>query len=166
MSSVKFLLKSIQVGLMTRITGAAPGAMAYYLFVNNATFFWRATLSQIVALSTIKAEFIMLASCCCQVVWARKLSVELRFLQLKPTQMQEENTGCIALANNMHVRGHSKHVALRVCFIQQLIQDGIVNAKQCPDAAQIADIVTKALPRVPFESFTDQLLGDKHIGGK
>ena len=66
----------------------------------------------------------------------------------------------------MHLRGRSKHVALRVCFIQQLIQDGIINAKQCPTAAQIADIGTKALPRVPFESFIDQLLGDKHIGGK
>jgi len=88
--------------------------MAYFLFVNNATFSWRATLSQIVALSTTKAELM---------------------------------------------------VALRVCFIQQLIQDGIINAKQCPTAAQIADIGTKALPRVPFESFTDQLLGDKHIGG-
>ena len=39
-------------------------------------------------------------------------------------------------------------------------------AKQCPTAAQIAEIGTKALPRVPFESFTDQLLGDKHVGGK
>jgi len=163
---VKFLLKSIQVGLMTRITGAAPGAMAYYLFVNNATFFWRATLPQIVALSTIKAEFMMLASCCCQVVWARKLSVELRFLQLKPTEMYKNNTGCIALAIDMHLRGCSKHVALHVYFIQQLIHDRIINAKQCPTAAQIAAIGTKALPRVPFESFTDQLLGDKHVDGK
>jgi hypothetical protein len=141
-------------------------SMAYYLFVNNATFSWRATLSQIVALSTTEAELMALASCCCEVVWARKLAVELGFPQLKPTDIYEDNTGCIALANNMHLRGRSKHVALRVCFIQQLIQDGIINAKQCPTAAQIADIGTKALPRVPFESFTDQLLGDKHVGGK
>jgi len=40
------------------------------------------------------------------------------------------------------------------------------SSKQCPTAAQIVDIGTKALPRVPFESFTDQLLGDKHIGSK
>jgi len=140
--------------------------MAYYLFVNNATFSWRATLSQIVALSTTEAELMALASCCCEVVWARKLAVELGFPQLKPSDIYEDNTGCIALANNMHLRGCSKHVALRVCFIQQLIQDGIINAKQCPTAAQIADIRTKALLQVPFESLTDQLLGDKHIGGR
>jgi len=66
----------------------------------------------------------------------------------------------------MHLRGRSKHIALRVCFIQPLIQDGIINAKQCPAAAQIAEIGTKALHRVPFKSFTDQLFSDKHVGGK
>ena len=54
----------------------------------------------------------------------------------------------------------------RVCFIQKLIQNGLINVKQCPTAAQIADIGTKALPRVPFETFTDQLLGDKHVDNK
>ena len=107
-----------------------------------------------------------LASCSCEVVWARKLAIELGFPQLKPTDVYEDNTGCIALANNMHLRGRSKHIALRVCFIQKLIQDGIINCKQCPTATQTADIGTKALPRVPFENFTDQLLGDKHVGDK
>jgi len=56
----------------------------------------------------------MLASCCCEVVWARKLAVELGFPQLKPIDIYEDNTGCIALAKNMHLRGCSKHVALCV----------------------------------------------------
>ena len=77
------------------------------------------TLSQIVALSTTEAELMALASFCCEVGWARKLAVELGFPQLKPTDIYEDNTGCIALANNMHLRGRSKHVALRVCFIRK-----------------------------------------------
>jgi len=54
----------------------------------------------------------------------------------------------------------------QVCFIQKLIQNGLINVKQCPTAAQTADIGTKALPRVLFENFTDQVLGDKHVGDK
>jgi len=53
---------------------------AYYLFVNNATFSWRSTLSQIVALSTTEAELMALASCKCDIVW--RLSLELGFPQL------------------------------------------------------------------------------------
>jgi len=108
---------------------------------------------------------VALASCSCEIVWVRNLALELGFPQ-QPTTVYEDSTGCIALANHMHLRGRSKHIALRVCFIQKLIQDGLINVKQCPTAAQTADIGTKALPRVPFENFTDQLLGDKHVGDK
>jgi len=66
----------------------------------------------------------------------------------------------------MHLRGRSKHIALQVYFIQKLVQDGFINVKQCPTATQIVDIGTQALPRIPFENITDQLLGDKHVGNK
>jgi len=87
-------------------------SMAYYLFVNNATFSWRATLSQTVSLSTTEAELMALASCSCDIVWARELALELGFPQLKSTNVYEDNTGCIALANHVHLRGRSKHIAL------------------------------------------------------
>ena len=106
-----------------------------------------------------------LASCSCEIVWVRNLALELGFPQ-QPTTVYEDNTGCIALANHMHLRGRSKHITLRVCFIQKLIQDGLINVEQCPTAAQTADIGPQALPRVPLENFTDQLLGDKHVGDK
>jgi len=61
---------------------------------------------------------------------------ELGFPQLKPTDVYEDNIGYFALANHMHLRGRSKHIALRVCFIQKLIQDGLINVKQCPNAVQ------------------------------
>ena len=60
----------------------------------------------------------------------------------------------------MLLRERSRHVALRVCFIQSLIQDGIIKNKQCPTAVQM----TKALPREPFGPFINHLLGDKHVG--
>ena len=67
---------------------------------------------------------------------------------------------------DMHLRGCSKHVALRGCFIfiQQLIPDGNINAKQCPTAVQIADIGSFASST--FWILTEQLLGDKHVGGQ
>jgi len=43
-------------------------SMASYLFENNATFSWRATLSQIIALSTTEAELMTLSGCCCEIM--------------------------------------------------------------------------------------------------
>ena len=87
-------------------------SIAYYLFLNSAT------LCQIIVLRTAEAELMVLASCRCEIVWARKLAIELGFPQLKPSDVYEDTTGCIALANDMHFRGH---IAVRVCFIQKLI---------------------------------------------
>jgi len=139
-------------------------SMAYCLFLNDAIFSWRATLSQIIVLSTV--ELMALASCRCEIVWARKLAIEFGLSQLKPTDVYEDNTGCITLANNTPLRGRNKHIALHVYFIQKPIQDDILNVKQCPTVVQTADMWTKALPRVPFENFTDQLLGDKPVVDK
>jgi len=50
----------------------------------------------------------------------------LGFCSLSPLQSFKTSSGCVASAHNMHLRGCSKHVVLLVCFIQQLIQDGII----------------------------------------
>ena len=54
----------------------------------------------------------------------------------------------------------------RVCFIQELVQQGIISAKQCPTAVQIPDIGIIALPRIPSKSFSHQLLSDGHVDSK
>ena len=118
------------------------------------------SLSPIQSLKTISVffRFIFLRSVFLRHVFLRyTFSYVTRFLTLHVFLR------CVASAYTMNFRGHSTSVVLRVCFIQQLIQDGIIIAKQCPTAVQIADIGT-ALPRVPFKSFSDQLLGDKHVG--
>jgi len=68
----------------------------------------------------------------------------------------------------MHLRGCSKHIALRVCFIQYLILDGLINVKQWPITAQIADIgnLNKRTASYTNANFTDQIFGDKHVATK
>ena len=139
--------------------------MSHYVFPHNATFSWCATLFQIIAFNTVKAELMALASCCCELVWDRKLAIKLDLPQLKPTAVSKDNTSCIALTNmsdSMHVHGHSKDNVLRVCFIPKLIRGGILNAQQCPTAVQTEDLGTKALPRLPFGNFTNEIFGSKN----
>jgi len=103
--------------------------MAYCLFLDNTICPWHTAPSQIIALSTAEAELMDLAIFCCEIVWARKLAIELSFSQLKPTNVYEDNTGCIALAKNTPLRGRSKHIALHVYFVQKPILDGILKVK-------------------------------------
>jgi len=102
-------------------------------------------------------------------VWVRKLAIELGFPHLKPTDVYEDKTGRIALVNNMHLWGRSKHTAQSACVLYsetRLRRNLKSQAMPQSTAVQIADIGTKALPRIPFENFPDQLLGNKHVGDK
>jgi len=121
-----------------------------------------ATLSKMVALSmAAMSSWCWLAVLVC-LCGPSSLPWNLVFCSLSPLQSQD-NSGCVASAHNMHLLGRSNQVVPRVCFFQKLIQDGIISAQQSPTAVRIPDIGTKALPRVPFESFTDQLLSDRHV---
>jgi len=74
----------------------------------------------------------------------------------KSTDVYKDNTGCIALVTTC-----TFVVAVSTLLCEYaLFINGLINVKQCPTAAQTADIGTKALPRVLFENFTAQTVAD------
>ena len=98
--------------------------LAYFLFVNNAVFSCRSCLGSIVATSTTEVELQAFTMCAAEVLYARKSCVELGFTQLHATTIYEDNTGCILLAQHMHLRNRFKHIALRFCFVSAFIESG------------------------------------------
>jgi len=121
-------------------------------------------VSQIVSFPGVEISYAL-------VCWHRcdlcLVSVIFCLLQLGPSlKLLAQLDGLQSLRQQCYIFRSSKHVALRVCFIEQLIQDGIISANQCPTTLQIPDIRTKALSREPFKSLTDQLLSDRHVGSK
>ena len=114
------------------IKPSRKSTFCYQLFVNNAIFSWKSSLSSIVATSVCEAELMAFTSCACEVVYARKLAGELGFTQLGPTKIYEDNEGAIVLAKKMHLRNRSKHIGLRFCFVQHLIAAGIIEPFTLP----------------------------------
>lgn len=135
-------------------------SLMYLLFVNNATFSWKSTLSTIVATSSCEAELYAYCACAAEVVWARKLAEELGFAQLQPTKIYEDNEGCIALAEKMHLRNRSKHVGLRFSFVHHLFELGIIKPMKCSTAQQLADPGTKNVSGAVFNKHIPYWLGE------
>jgi len=57
-------------------------------------------------------KLMMLAGCFCVFVWAFQPAVELGFLQLKPTSINQDNFGCVASAHNVHLCGRRSRLPL------------------------------------------------------
>ena len=76
----------------------------------------------------------------------------------KPTIINIDNSGAVALANDYISNGKTKHIERRHLKIRELVEAGVVATKYIPTADNVADILTKPLGRSRFEKLRRLLL--------
>jgi len=112
---------------------------------------WSSKKQPVVTLSTTEAEFIAAAFCACQAVWLRRMLEKLDHASAGTTIIYCDNNSTIKLSKNPVMHGRSKHIDVRFHFLRELTQDEVVTLLHCRSQEQLADIMTKPLPRVVFE---------------
>ena len=70
-----------------------------------------------VALSTCEAEYVATAIAGCQVVWLRRLLVELTGVEAHQPALMVDNQPTIALAKNPVLHDRSKHIDIKFHFL-------------------------------------------------
>lgn len=93
----------------------------------------------------------------CEVVWLRKLFGELFEQVLDTKVIYCDNKSGIWLAENLMFHDKSKHIEIRYHYIRDMVQRGVVRLHHISTDEQIADILTKALPKGKFLVFREQL---------
>ena len=116
-------------------------------------------LQTTVALPSAEAEYMALADAAKEVIW---LKGHMDFFGI-PIQsaitIYEDNQSTIAMARNPVIHQKTKHIDTRFHFIRDLITSNVVQVQYCPSEKMIADILTKALPKVKFEALQALLSG-------
>jgi hypothetical protein len=70
------------------------------------------------------------------------------------------NQSCIAVAKGATTNfKHSKHIDIRKMYIKEILVKGDIEVVYCKTDGNIADIMTKALPKTRFIKLRDNLLG-------
>jgi hypothetical protein len=123
-----------------------------FLFVlSSRAISWSSKKQPVVTLSTTEAEFIAAASCAYQAVCLRRMLEKLDHASARTTIIYCDNSSTIKLSKNPVMHGRSKHIDVRFHFLRELTRDGVVTLLHCRSQEQLADIMTKPLPRVVFE---------------
>ena len=104
-----------------------------------------------VPLSTAKAEYIAVGSCCTQLLWMKKLLHDYGILQ-NTMCVFCDNTSAINLSKNPVQHSKSKHIEIRYHFIWDLMEDKIICLEFIHTDNQKADIFTKPFDGPLFES--------------
>jgi hypothetical protein len=118
---------------------------------------WFSRKQKSVALSSAEAEYMAASQANCEAIWLRKLLVGLFGHELRPTVIHCDNQSCIKLSENPVFHDRSKHIEIRYHFIRDWVQRGAVQLEYISTDEQIADILTKSLPRGKHVYFRDKM---------
>jgi hypothetical protein len=77
--------------------------------------------------------------------------------EMAPTVIHCDNQSFIKLYENLVFHDRSKHIEIRYHFIRDWVQRGAVQLQYISTDEQVADILTKSLPRGKHVFFRDKM---------
>jgi hypothetical protein len=103
-----------------------------------------------VATSSVQAEYQAACDAVREVVWLRKLLEELGHKIDDPTEIYEDNQGCISLTENNRTDPRTKHIDTKYHYTREQVANRVVQFKYVPTANMIADSLTKPISTSKF----------------
>ena len=126
-----------------------------YVWRNLVT--WRSKKQSVVSRSNAKSDYRTLALGICEGMWLQRLLSELGATIEKTIKMFSNSQSAIGIAKNPVHHDRTKHIEIARHFISEKVNNGIAQLTYIPPRLQIANILTKALPRTSFEELSFKL---------
>ncbi|KAK1618137.1 hypothetical protein QYE76_023654 [Lolium multiflorum] len=125
----------------------------YVFILNGATVSWASSKQCTVAKSSTESEYIAASEASSEAVWMKRFIIELGVVPsaLDPLVIYCDNMGAIANAQEPRSHKRLKHIKLRYHSIREYIEDGEVKICKVHTDLNVADPLTKALPRAKHD---------------
>lgn len=120
----------------------------FILFLGASPISWRTMKQSCTALSTTEAEFVALSETCKETLFLRTLLSDFGADVSSPTRLATDNQGAIFWGKQAIRK--AKHVAIRLNFVKQHVEDNAISLYYVPSANMTADVLTKPLPSTLF----------------
>jgi hypothetical protein len=126
--------------------------------IGSGAVSWSSKLQPLVALSTTEAEHISAVEAGKEILWMRQFMGELGYTISGPSLLRMDNQSAIAVSKNPEHHSKMKHLSLRLFWLRDAVQDGLITPTFVPTQEMAADIFTKALDRIKVQACA-QMLG-------
>ena len=117
---------------------------------------WSLKKQNSVALSTTKAEYILVGSCCAQLLWM-KATLNDFGIKFKQVPLLCDNESVVKLTNNPVQHSRMKHIDVHHHFIRDHQQKGDICIESVGTEDQLADIFIKPLDEKRFFKLRNEL---------
>ncbi|KAJ2985252.1 hypothetical protein NUW54_g10210 [Trametes sanguinea] len=121
-------------------------------FLAGGPISWSSRKQRTVAKSSMEAEYMAASTATSEIAWLRALLTELGFPPIGPTVLHVDNQSAIASAHAQVSHARTKHIDIHYHYLRERITSNEVSVIHCPSADNVADALTKALPRPRFQA--------------
>jgi transposase InsO family protein len=128
----------------------------YVFLYGSSLISWRSCRQATVAKSSTEAEYVALSMATQEAIWLRRLFTDLKVDVTEPTSVTmifEDNQGAIDLSKNPKHHNRTKHIDVSFHFVRERVASKEVDVQYLATEHNVADVMTKGLPRVSFEKF-------------
>ena len=130
----------------------------YITKLGSSLIGWGARKQASVALSTCEAEYFALSVAAQEIIWMRKVLMEIGFPPLKATPLRSDNQSGISWAVGEKLPSRrAKHIDVRVHYIRDVTRKKEILVQYIPTDENDADLLTKPLPRFKFKKVVERL---------
>ncbi|KAL5777605.1 hypothetical protein ACOSP7_010531 [Xanthoceras sorbifolium] len=129
----------------------------YCTFVGGNLVTWRSKKQNVVARSSAEAEFRAVAHGICEVIWIKRLLEDLKISNPLPMKLYCDNKATISIAHNPVFHDRTKHVEVDRHFIKEKLDTGLICMPFVTTTEQVADVLTKGLPKKQFDDLIGKL---------
>ncbi|XP_040972448.1 uncharacterized protein [Gossypium hirsutum] len=117
----------------------------YVFTLGLAVFCWSSKKQNVVAQSTVEAEYVVAAEAMNQALWLRKILANLNLHQEGAIEIKCDNQSAVAIVKNPVFHRRTKHFSIKLHVVREMEQAKEVELVHCNFEDQIADILTKPL---------------------
>ena len=129
----------------------------YCTFLGGNLVTWRSKKQNVVARSSVEAEFRAMAQGICELLWLKIILDDLKIRWEKPMKLYCDNKSAISIAHNPVQHDRIKHVEVDRHFIKEKLESGLICTPFVSTQDQLANILTKGLHSITFEGIVSKL---------
>ena len=128
------------------------------MFLGDSLVSWKCKKHEKVLKSSTEAEYRAMFAACSEIIWLRGLLSDIGFPAAGATPLYADNTSAIRITENPIFHERTKHIEIDCHFIRDELKRGVISLPHVSTEFQLADILTKGLPRPRHQFLVDKFM--------
>jgi hypothetical protein len=134
------------------------------VFLQEAPIAEKSKVQHATTLSTTEAELYSGVDCAQDMLYGMRVIESIGLSVQKPMKLQIDNKGAVEYANNWSTGGRMRHATIRLGFLRELKEKGLVDVEWCKSEDMTADVFTKNLSGPLFHKHISAFCGSDDYG--